>query len=62
MGFRIVTAGTIPKTVCGIECVIFLHRLLYKWTEYGKSPSITTCKIKVNNWKLKDLVIIMELS
>ena len=42
------------------------HRLLYKRTMNGKSSSIkrttTQCKIKVNNCKLIDVIIRIELT
>ena len=45
---------------------IIIHRLLYKWTEHGtrlRSQRTTTpYKIKVNNCKLIDLVIRIELT
>ena len=39
----------------------FYHILLDKWTEHGKLPSITTDP-NINNSKLKNLVIRIELT
>ena len=42
------------KAICSHQMLhphqIFSHRLLYKWTEHGKSPKITTDPKPVQNY------------